>query len=257
MNPQRPPSLKERLLAPEAPPPWGQFSALTAFALVIFSFILGAIIILPAGVGEATLEDHWLALMLGALFALSSFAARFRLAERRAALRLSLKDQRALTLGYFFGWGLLLSFALDLLCQLLVGRILPPPALSDTIAARAQLSLDSALMAIIFLLVAQPLVEEILLRGILYPALRARAKDSIGLIYALLTCALAHTVLHNFLYVAPGNSLSLEQLWLLVIAPLSAGFAFSIARAASQSTLAAIVMHAGMGGGALLKLFLL
>ena len=257
MNPQRPPSLKERLLTPEAPPPWGQFSALTAFALVILCFILGALIILPAGATETSLEEHWLALMIGALLSLSSFAARFRLPERRAALRLGVNRLRALTLVYFAGWGLLLSFALDLLCQLFVGRILPPPVLSDTFAARAGLSLESALLAIVFLLIGQPLVEEVLLRGILYPALRARASDGIGLIYALLTSALAHTVLHNFLYVSPGSSLSMAQLWLLVIAPLSAGLAFSIARAASQSTLAAILMHAGMGGGALLKLVLL
>ena len=254
--PKRPPSLKARLLATEAPPPWGQMTALGAFVITILCFIVGAFLALPFGIADATLEARWLALNLGALLTIIYFAIRMRQPPQRAALRLSPRRGGPALL-YFIAWGLLLSFALDLLGQALIGRIRPPLELIDTYAARAELSVASALLAALFMLLGQPLVEEVLLRGLLYPAMRARLSGAVGLGMALLSSALAHTVLHNALYGGLGSERDITQLWLVIITPLIAGFAFGIARAASQSTLATILVHAGAGGGALLKLILL
>ena len=254
--PKRPPSLKARLLAVEAPPPWGQMTALGAFVITIFCFIAGAFLALPFGIANATLEAQWLALNIGALLTIIYLVIRMRQPPQRAALRLSPRHGGP-TLLYFIAWGLLFSFALDLLGQALTGRILPPLELIDTYAARAELSVASALLAALFMLLGQPLVEELLLRGLLYPAMRARMSGTGGLGLALLTSALAHTILHNALYGGLGEQIDITQLWLVIITPLLAGFAFAIARAASQSTLAAILVHVGVGGGALLKLILL
>lgn len=254
--PQRPPTLKERLLATEAPPPWGQMTALSTFLFCILCFIVGAFLALPFGMANATLEAQWLALNIGALLTITYLAIRMRQPANRTALRLS-HHPGGPTLLYFIAWGLLFSFALDLLGRLLIGRILPPLELIDTYASRADLSILSVVLAAIFMLLGQPLVEETVLRGILYPAMRARLSGTVGFGMALLSSALAHTILHNALYGGLGSERNILQFWLVIIAPLLSGFAFAIARAASQSTLVAILVHVGVGAGALLKLILL
>ncbi|MCY3934986.1 MAG: CPBP family intramembrane metalloprotease [Chloroflexi bacterium] len=254
--PKRPPTLWERLLAMEEPPPWGQFTAISVCTISIFCFIVATIVTLPDGLLFASAEERWLALNLGASLNILLLLFRFRQPKQFAALRFSLPSplQRVL---YFIGWGLLLSFSLDLIGQILTGRILPPLELIDTFTQRVDLSLTAWLLAALFMLAGQPLVEETMLRGILYPAMRARLKGNAGLWVAILSNALAHTILHNALYGGLGRQADLVQYWLVIIAPFLAGFAFTLARVLSQSTLGAVLVHVGASVGALLKVFLI
>ena len=254
--PQRPLSLSTRLLATEAPPPWGQLTAISIFVISILCFIIAAVLTLPSGLAGATLAEHWLALNIGALLSIIFLILRMRNPGYRGALRFS-HPPVSLNLLYFIAWGLLLSFSLDLLGQILTGRILPPLELIDTFALRAELSLVSLFLAILFMMLGQPVVEETLLRGILYPAMRARLRGNYGLLVAIISNALVHTILHNALYGGLGNSADIVQYWLVIIWPLLAGLAFTIARVMSQSTLVAVLVHAGASAGALLKVFLL
>lgn len=254
--PKRPPTIRERLMAAEEPPTWGQFTAIGVCVISIFCFIAATILTLPDGRLLASAEERWLALNLGAALSILMLLYRFRQPAHFAALRFSPPAPLHRML-YFVGWGLLLSFSLDLIGQILTGRILPPLELYDTFTYRAELSLTAWMLVALFMILGQPLVEETMLRGILYPAMRARLKGNIGLWAAILSNALAHIILHNALYGSLGQRADLTQYWLIIIAPFLAGFAFTVARVISQSTLVAILVHVGASIGALLKIFLL
>ena len=89
--------------------------------------------------------------------------------------------------------------------------------------------------AVLVMVVLRPLVEELIFRGILYPALlKIRPPlDSIGI------SALLFAVMHYIIYP--------EFVWWGFVLPLIIGICAGMGRAATQSTLAAIGIHAMFG----------
>ncbi len=248
------------LRTPEEAPPWGQMSALVALAMVVACFVAGAFLILPLGMATGSLDAHWLALTIGAILTLAYLAFFFRNSTHRAALGKGFRELRGRqSIQYWLAWGFMVSFALDLLGQALIGRIWPPLELWPTFQARlnAELGILSLLLAALFMLVLQPIIEEVVLRGMLYPAMRARIAGESGVWVALISAALAHSILHNALYGSLGAGRDFSEIWLVILLPSISGFTFGMARAISQSTLAAVYCHAGFGVAALAKILLL
>lgn len=94
--------------------------------------------------------------------------------------------------------------------------------------------LGQFVIGILVVVVARPIIEEIIFRGILYPALVKRfdAVQAVGL--AAVAFALVHFVLDN-------------DLWWGLVYPLMLGITAGLARGATKSTYAAILTHAMFG----------
>ncbi|MBC7814346.1 MAG: CPBP family intramembrane metalloprotease, partial [Burkholderiales bacterium] len=101
--------------------------------------------------------------------------------------------------------------------------------------------------AVLLMVLAQPIAEELVFRGILFPALRAATGAWAGLFLS----ALLYGTFHLLTYAPPQEGL--VGVWYGLFAPLLAGLVIGGIRAYTGSTRAAIVMHVGFGIFAVLK----
>lgn len=217
-------------------PPWPLRRALTALLTLLAATMFGAILAL-------TLTDGapWAALAgWSAGAALTGLALRARFRHEGAALPLGpggMQPLPALLTG--FGAALLL----DTLLLASGGSVLPAPEL----AALAQRPREPWpwLLAILFLLLLQPLVEGLVFRGLLQPALQARYSLRGG----LLSGAFAWALFHLLVYSGAGAGTAP-----LFAARLAAGLLLGVLRNRGDSARAAIFAHAGLNLFALLRL---
>ena len=208
--------------------PWPLQRALLSALSLTAALMLGAILAL-------TLSDNapWAALTgWSAGAALSGLALRRRFRRAGAALPLGPGGLQALP-------ALLVGFGAALLFDTLAPGIRPELA---ALAGRAGAPAHW-LTAALFLLLLQPLVEGLIFRGLLQPALQVRSGRRAG----LTLCALAWVAVHLLAYggAATGPLLATR---------LAAGLLLGLLRDRGGSARAAIFAHAGLNLFALLRL---
>ncbi len=225
----------------ETAPPWGFFTAInTAFAAFICFTIVGTPISLVLFADQPF--DQLAAWSLGAV--LTVFYVNFSRRNDRESLKLETAQSRLLIV-------LLLSIGLaitiDLLGLLGNGQFLPAPELIKVMIARDNILVW--VIAILFMVLLQPLAEQLVFSGVFFPA----AQQAFGAWGGYIFSALCFALFHYFVYGFP----PVNGLWPSAWAPLLAGFVIIGVRANSGSTGSAIVAHMGFGVFALLKLFVL
>jgi membrane protease YdiL (CAAX protease family) len=234
-------SLLRRLSQPEPAPPWGLFAAINAALVGLIAIVAGSFIGLTVfGAQPAALLTGW---TIGSLATVLFVSLSRRQPDERAALRLEGGASR-LYLVLLFSLGM--AVVIDLIGLAASGTFLPAPQLIDLYNSPE--SAFAWLIAVALLLVAQPVAEELVFRGMFYPAARAR----LGPWPALVLTAAVYMLFHYVAYARPGL-----PLWYALFAPLLAGLVLTGVRAYTGSTRAAIVAHAAFGLFALLKLLAL
>lgn len=234
-------SLLRRLAQPEPPPPWGLFAAVNAALVSLIAIVAGSFIGLSVfGDQPAALLTGW---TIGSLVTVIFVSLARRQPAERTALRLSAGTSR-LYLVLLFSLGM--AVLIDLVLMALSSAFLPAPELID-LYVRPNSALAWVLAAAL-LLVAQPAAEELVFRGMFFPAARARLNPWAAL---LLTAAL-YALFHYVAYARPGLPLAYT-----LAAPFLAGLVLTGTRAYTGSTRAALVAHAAFGLFALLKLLAL
>lgn len=241
-------SLLHRLTRLEPAPPWGGGTVLimvvSAFVLLIAGTFV-ALTWLPAS-PEANLAGWGLG--GAAVIALVTVRVRARPAQREA-LRLR-PSGAALPFVLFIAVGFALTF--DLLGLALTGQFLTPPEL---IGANISGGLVTWLLAVLVMVLLQPISEELVFRGYAFPWLRAAFGAWPGLLLAAALSAVFHFLIYppNYQAVAPDLE-AFPPLWYGLLLPFLHGLVISATRAVTGSTRAAIVAHAGIGLFAVLKL---
>lgn len=237
------PGLFKRIATLESPPPWSLGFAVLAIVLAFVAIVAG-VAFAEAWVGgqPASLLIGWT--LGGLLMAMFVFQSRRKAADRQA-LRLA-PPRIALPLLIVLNLGLAMVF--DLLSQALTGQFVPLPELLPLAAAPSDAF--AWVFAIVLMLVAQPLGEELVFRGIAQPALRV----ALGAWPGLIVAALAYGAFHMLAYTPQYAGASPDTLlWFGLFLPALDGVIFGMNRAATGSTRAAIIAHAAFGLFALLK----
>jgi membrane protease YdiL (CAAX protease family) len=225
----------------EAAPPW----SLTTVALtIVFAFLS---IIIGTFIALAWFENQSFATLLGwiigSILAIVFVAQTTR--RHRTALRLA-SSSSPLPFIMFICVGFAVFF--DLIGLALTGAFLPVPEL---LTLRQREALDW-LLAIAFMLVAQPAAEELVFRGVAFPSLRAALGAWPGLIVTAALYAGFHMLAYPPDYL---NSAPIVPIWYGLALPFLSGLIIGAVRAYTGSTRAAIAAHAAFGLFALLKLF--
>lgn len=244
--------LIKRLTRLEPAPPWGGGTVLlmtvSAFLLLIAgSFV--ALTWLPA-----TPEAKLFGWGLGGIAIIALVVMRIRQRpEQREALRLR-PTGTPLPFVLFIAVGFALAF--DLLSLVVTGgAFLTAPEL---IGAEAQGALITWVLAVLVLVIIQPISEELVFRGYGFPWLRTAFGAWPGLLLASALSAAFHFLIFppDYSQTQPGIG-SFPALWFGLILPFLAGMVISATRAVTGSTRAAIIAHAGFGLFAVLKLLAL
>ena len=224
------------LANPEAEtPPWGLFTAVGIPVFLLVALILGSVMILSL-LGTSGLASL-LGWIVGSTVAAAYIYAAFR--RDRAALRLGPTNVRLFVV-LLFAIGM--AVLIDLIDLQITGNFLPAPELMWLTNA----GMAGWLAALVFMLVTQPLAEELAFRGVFYPS----ARRLLGGWPGLLACALAYGLLHFLAYPPPVET----HLWHTFVTPALNGLVISGVRANTRSTRAAIIAHIGFGIFALIKL---
>ncbi|MDX2162439.1 MAG: CPBP family intramembrane glutamic endopeptidase [bacterium] len=246
-EPRPPRGLIARIAQLEPAPPWGWGAALGAAAIAVIA-IIGASLFVAAvlGVESYTIYLGWLAAGLLTAY----WIASTRRGDRdRAAMRL-IPSPVPLPFLLFLMIGLAVSF--DLISLGVTGQFLPVMELFTFDITNAA-ALDW-LFAVGFMVVAQPVGEELLFRGVLFPLMRAQ----FGAWAGLLINAAAYGLFHLAMYTSQVGAVEQGTLiWYGFALPFLDGLVFAAVRAYTGSTRAAIFAHAAFGLFAVLKLFAL
>jgi membrane protease YdiL (CAAX protease family) len=231
-------SLITRLSAAEAPQPWG---LLTAFNSILIAYVM---IVMGAFVGGYMLGTSAFGLQISWMIGCILIAGFVGLSRRRdwAALRLE-GSGRTLILAALFSLGV--AILLDVVSLAVTRAFLPVPELGSLYQESA--GLPAWIAAVLLMVVAQPIAEELVFRGIALPALR----QALGAWIGLAVCALAYALFHQFAYSSPTGDPTL--LWYSLALPFLAGLVITGVRVYTGSTRAAIVSHLAFGLFALLK----
>jgi len=242
----------KRLTRLDSAPPW---SVTTAVGMVIAMFaaiVLGttlAQLLLPESPAQPLIG--WI--IGGVLTIALIFFSRYRTLEERTAFKLG-PTRSALPII------LLLSFAvallIDLISLVITGNFWPVLELisffSDgggyTLLPRADLTIAAWVLAVLLLVIVQPLAEELVFRGLIFPALRI----SLGALSGFLMTAVFHAAFHVLAY-TPFQLNGLTPFWYALIVPLLDALFITGVRAYTSSTRAAIVAHVAFGMFAILK----
>jgi hypothetical protein len=239
--------LLARIAAVEPAPPW---SASAAFAAIV----IGVMAVIGMSLFTTALFDVqpfaiYLGWMLACVMMAYWVSSTRHTPDDRAALRV---DAPAMPLPFLllimFGF----AVAIDIVSLAATGQFLPIMELfTFDIIDAAPLEW---LFAIGFLVFSQPIGEELIFRGVLFPVLRAR----FGAWGGLLANAAVYAVFHAALYTSQVGSVAIETLiWYGLLVPLIDGVIFAAVRAYTRSTQAAIIAHAAFGLFAVVKLFII
>jgi len=231
----------------EPDPPWSFAIALmtmvVAFALIVAGTALAQAIF---GAEEApdTIMTGWaIGLVLTIVFVLVS---RQRTDEDIAAMRLSKNPRNALIL-MMFAIGMAILF--DLVSWVFVGEqsLASVELINFT---RDNVDAFGWLIALVFMVLLQPIAEELIFRGVMFPAVRAASGAWTGFFIT----AGFHASFHFVAYPPPGNDQTIA-LWYGLLLPFADALFFGAVRAYTGNTRAAIIAHAMFGLFAVLKVF--
>jgi uncharacterized protein len=229
-------------------PPWTVFSA---FGMMVAMFIT---LVVGAALAQIALPDSASALVMMAGWSIGMALTAFAMLNLR---RRTADDVMALAIGetssklpIIFVFSLGMAGVLDLASWIASG--------DKTLAAAELLNFDSTIVfsgwviAVLFMGVLQPLAEELVFRGLLFPALRF----STGTWAGWVMCAAFYAAFHLLAYL-PQDAGQTLFFWYGLTLPFLIGLVISGVRAITGSTRAAIVAHAAFGLFAVFKVWIL
>ncbi|MBK8020274.1 MAG: CPBP family intramembrane metalloprotease [Chloroflexi bacterium] len=240
------PSLLARLGRVDSPPPWPLTSAVVT---VIFSFI---VIIVGTTAATVWLGDSSTTSVIG--WALGCMFMALMVWQTRARERDALKlgaSSTPLALVMFIGVGA--AIAIDVLGLALTRAFVPVPELLNL--SLDGVSLVDIVLAVLFLVLAQPIGEELVFRGIALPAFRSAFGGWVGLLIASAAYGVFHWLAYTPAY--SGEFGGSAATWYGLIAPILAGLVFGSVRVITGSTRAAIAAHMAFALFAIFKLLVL
>lgn len=236
-------SLIDSLFAREAAPPWSLQSALLTVAFSAAVMFIG-IAMAVAWVGEAPFYEHvgW---GIGGVLMIAFVLQTRRSARERAALRL---DPPRTPLFFLLFLGLGAAIAVDVVSAAADrGQFLPMPEM----LANSVDTVTAFIAAALFMVLVQPIAEELVFRGVVYPALSAFGGWVRWLGSSALYAAF-HAVIYTSAYGTPES-----VAWHAFFAPLLMGLIFGAVRARTGSTRGAIYFHVAFGLFALARALVL
>ncbi len=235
-------TLLKRIAQLEPAPPWTVGAVILTLIAAFIAIIMGTFFGFAVFDPEARYRDiaGWTVSM--ALIIALVWQTRHR---DREWLRLK-PPSTPLPLILFVAFGA--AVATDLVGLAITGVVLPAAELVNFGA----MGLIEWLFAIVFMLVAQPIAEELVFRGVAFPVVRTLFNAWGGLVISALLYALFHLLAYPISSDAPPA----VGLWYSLLQPLIAGLVISAVRAATGSTRAAVIAHAAFGLFAVLKLFI-
>jgi membrane protease YdiL (CAAX protease family) len=244
-----------RISTLEHPPPWSVLAAMGGVVVSFAATVLGSFIVL-ALLGDQQYKEL-LAWTIGAALTIIFVYVRFAKPEQRAALRLGAGANVVVVQQIFLMLliGVGLSVALDVVSGRVTSGFLPEPELTYLYRVvsdnRGTISLLSWIFAVLFMVIAQPIAEELIFRGVLLPSVRSLIGAWPGYLLSALIYALFHLI-------AFGSSISdFNSLWYGQVLPFIGGLIFGAVRLTTGSTRAAILAHVGFGLFAVVKLLTL
>ncbi len=235
--------------ATEAAPPWGLGAALAALLAAAAAMILGA------ALASIFVPDQSYTLVVGwtittALMAMFVFIYLSQ-PKQRAALRFDSQSPLPNTF-FLLLIGVGLAVTLDVLLRGVTGTFWPELELmrlyTDFLLYQRSIPPLGWVFAVVLMVIFQPLGEELVFRGVLLPALRARLGPWPGYLLTSLLYALFHLIF----YATDPNSVLVW--WYGLVYPFVAGLIFGAVRLNTGSTRAAFIVHAAFGLFAVIKL---
>lgn len=252
-SPPAPRGLLARIAAPEPEPAWTLAAVIMTFVGGLLAFIAGSFVTLSWLPDQPYAQiAGW---MLGGLITIIFvIQTRTRRPDRGDAdpdpLRLRRTEGAALPFLLFLSLGF--AILIDLIGAAVGGGFVRSPELLGLdLRGGGALTLIAALL---FMVVVQPIAEELIFRGVAFPALRA----AFGIGMTVFFSAGLHGLFHLVVY--PPNYTNLpipNQLWFGLAIPFLDAVVITLVRAHQRSTRAAIVAHMGFGLFAVLKVLAL
>lgn len=229
--------------APEAAPPWSLTTAALAILFAFIAMIIGTgVIFVWLNTQRYTELAGW---VVGGLLTIM-FVWQSRRKEW-ASLKLS-GSSTSILFVMFISLGV--AIALDLVSLAVTHEFSAGPELQflDPNA----LGVVEWVLAIAFMVIVQPIAEELIFRGITLPAIRTKL-SAWG---SILVTAGITGVFHMLIY--PMNSLSaISPIWYGLLIPIIEAIIFGMVRNSTHSTRAAIAAHIAFGLFAIVKLLTL
>lgn len=240
----------KRIGRTEPEPPWSFLAAIGALIAMFLAVVIGTTIaqtILGAGEDPVTIMTGWAIGMVATIvFVLISRQRR----SPQDADALKLKPTRSgLLLVMLFSFGVAIAF--DLTSWLVTGEQ-EFAAAELTGFRQAEVALFGWVIALLFMGLLQPIAEELVFRGMLYPSVRAGAGPWAG----FLVVAALHASFHLVAY-PPSSDDRTIVLWYGLGLPLLDALYLNGVRANTGSTRASIAAHAALGLFAVLKVLAL
>jgi membrane protease YdiL (CAAX protease family) len=239
-----------RINALDTPPPWSLVAALSSGVVSFAAVVIGTFIALALlnNIQYTALAGWTFAAMLTVIFVF----IRFNKLEERTALRLRSSDASALPIQEIFLMlliGVGLSVALDVVSGRVTNSFLPEPELLSLY----QQSVNGLtwIFAFVFMVVLQPIAEELVFRGIMLPSLR----NAVGAWPGYILSAILYALFHTLAFSPVTNDFN--GFWYSQIVPFIAGLIFGAVRLYTGSTRAAILAHVGFGLFAVVKVITL
>lgn len=239
-------ALLKRIGTLEAAPPWGIGTVIITFAAAFIAIIVGftfGFALFPEEGGYREVAGWTLSMGLIVVMVWQTRRAD------RAWLKLA-PPTTPLPLILFVAFGF--AVAIDLIGLAVTGGSAVEIAASE-LANLVAPNVVGWLFAALFMLVAQPIGEELVFRGVAFPAIRAL----VGAWGGLIINALIYALFHLLAYPLSAQAAPAFSAWYGFFQPFLDGLVIAAVRAATGSTRAAIIAHAGFGVFALLKLFVL
>jgi len=234
----------KRLTQLETPPPWGLLTAFSAVVAMFLAVVIGTTIA-QIVLGETTTAG----LLFGWAVGMALTVMYVRLTALRTqldspAMALTAKDVR-LPIVALFALGMVIS--LDVLSLAVTGQF--EVASSELFNfASEDVSFFGWIMAALLMILLQPVAEELVFRGVLFPVLRTAGGAWGGLFFCAAVSALFH-----FIAYPPSNEDRTLFIWYGLIHPLLAALTFCGVRAHTRSTIAAMLAHAIFGAFFVIK----
>lgn len=230
--------LINRLGREEPAPPWGLVSAIGyiigAFACIVLGTSLASSLL-----ADSTLIVGWSIGMVA--IAMLVTITRNRTPQDGEALRLGASHTR-IPLIIILLLSIGVAIAIDLLSLALTNGEFPTPELLRLVNTSDR-SFVAWGLAALFMVILQPAGEELVFRGIAFPALRT----GLGIWPGYLMTAVFYAVFHLLAYAPQGGGGNSALVWVSIGTPFLSGLYLTGIRAYTGSTRAALIAHAGLG----------
>lgn len=234
----------KRIAQSEPMPPWSYWTGFGAWIVMFLGLILGSSIvavIINDNSPPVLLTGWSIGMMIAIAYVLTS---RRRTPQDIEALRLG-KTKTKLPIIALWSLGFAISF--DLIGWAVVNNQTLSSAELLSFSGR-EISPIGWIIAGIFMILLQPLGEELVLRGVMFPALRG----TFGVWVGFWMVIGFHTLFH-FLAYQPTTSDNTIMLWYGIALPFLDALVITSVRAYTGSTRASLVSHATIGAFAVIK----